>query len=179
LNLPVEFRSCPPTEPPASELLASMVTEMLALYEITTGRIGVPLEPEELAPPTGVYLVGWIGDEAAAGGGVRMVEPDVAEIKRMYVRPGFRGRGVARVLLGALEAEALRLGACVARLDTGPKQPLAQGLYERSGYDPIGNWNDNPHAAYWGEKRLSFAAPGRPGNAARAEVRSPGEKGLS
>ncbi|MDQ1365623.1 MAG: hypothetical protein QOE57_1665 [Acidimicrobiaceae bacterium] len=151
----VEFRRCPPTEAPASDLLAAMVAEMLALYEITTGVIGVPLVPEELGPPSGVYLVGWIDDQPAAGGGVRMVGAGVGEIKRMYVLPSFRGRGLARPLLGALESEAVRLGARVARLDTGPKQPLAKGLYERSGYSEIGNWNNNPHAAYWGEKRLT------------------------
>jgi GNAT superfamily N-acetyltransferase len=132
-----------------------MVAEMLELYEITDGRIGVPLEPEELAPPGGVYLVGWMGDEPAAGGGLRLVTPEIAEIKRMYVRPPFRGRGLARALLESLERAAVRLGAAVARLDTGPKQARAQGLYERSGYREIGNWNDNPHAAYWGEKRLT------------------------
>jgi GNAT superfamily N-acetyltransferase len=132
-----------------------MVAEMLTLYEITTGRIGVPLEPEELGPPTGVYLVGRIGDQIAAGGGVRMVSTDIAEIKRMYVVPAFRGQGIARLLLSALEGEAVRLGAGMARLDTGPKQALAQGLYERAGYSAIGNWNDNPHAAYWGEKGLT------------------------
>lgn len=132
-----------------------MVAEMLALYRIADGRIGVPLEPEELGPPTGIYLVGWAGGEAVAGGGLRLVTPEIAEIKRMYVRPPFRGRGLARALLGALEASAINLGATFARLDTGPKQPLAQGLYERSGYQAIGNWNNNPDAAYWGEKHLT------------------------
>jgi GNAT superfamily N-acetyltransferase len=151
----VAFRACPPTESPAADLLAAMVAEMRALYAIADGVIGVPLEVEELAPPGGVYLVGWVGDQAAVGGGLRLVAPEVAEMKRMYVRPSFRGRGLARALLGALETEAVRLGASLARLDTGPKQSVAQGLYERSGYAQIGNWNQNPHAAFWGEKRLN------------------------
>jgi len=130
------------------------VAEMRELYAIT-GPIGVPLEPEELAPPSGSYLVGWIDGEAAAGGGLRLLNPELAEIKRMYVRPAFRGQGLARALLAALEGEARRLGAGTARLDTGAKQTLAAGLYERSGYRRIGNWNNNPHAAYWGEKALS------------------------
>jgi GNAT superfamily N-acetyltransferase len=153
VSLTVEFRSCPPTERPAADLLAEMVTEMRALYDIT-GPIGVPLEPEELGPPTGAYLVGWVGGEAAAGGGLRLITAELAEIKRMYVRPGFRGQGLGRALLGALEQTAATLGAALVRLDTGPKQPLAKRLYERSGYREIGNWNANPHAAFWGEKRL-------------------------
>ncbi|MGH9094914.1 MAG: GNAT family N-acetyltransferase [Acidimicrobiales bacterium] len=152
---PVEFRSCPPTETPAADLLAEMQAEMRALYAIEGPVIGVPLEPEELGPPGGAYLVGWVGDQVAAGGGVRLITSQVAEIKRMYVRPGFRVHGLGRALLGALEREAVRLGADTVRLDTGSKQPHAQSLYERSGYRPIGNWNDNAHAAYWGEKPLA------------------------
>lgn len=127
---------------------------MLALYEIRGSVIGVPLEPEELGPPTGIYLVGWAGDKAVAGGGLRQITPEIAEIKRMYVRPSFRGQGVGRDLLGALERAAVALGADVVRLDTGAKQPLAQSLYERCGYRSIGNWNNNVQAAFWGEKRL-------------------------
>jgi GNAT superfamily N-acetyltransferase len=77
----------------------------------------------------------------------------LAEIKRMYIRPRSRGQGVGRALLAALEQAAADLGADTVRLDTGAKQPLAEGMYERSGYRKIGNWNDNPHASYWGEKR--------------------------
>jgi GNAT superfamily N-acetyltransferase len=148
-----EFRRCPPTEAPAADLLAEMVAELHALYQIT-GPIGVPLEPAELGPPTGSYLVGWVADDAAAGGGLRLITPAVAEIKRMYVRPAFRRQGIGRALLAALEAEAMRLGASVVRLDTGSKQGFAEALYEQSGYLPIASYNDNPHAAYWGEKRL-------------------------
>jgi GNAT superfamily N-acetyltransferase len=154
-GLPVEFRICPPTEAPAADLLIEMVAEMRTLYAIAGPTIGVPLEPSELGPPRGVYLVGWVGDDAVAGGGVRMVSPGLAEIKRMYVRPGFRGQGAGRALLVALEEAAAALGADTVRLDTGAKQPLAEGMYERSGYRRIGNWNNNPHASYWGEKRLA------------------------
>jgi GNAT superfamily N-acetyltransferase len=137
------------------DLLTEMVAEMRALYAIAGPTIGVPLEPAELGPPTGVYLVGWARQAAAAGGGVRMITPGLAEIKRMYVRPDYRGMGVGRALLAALEEAAAGLGAETVRLDTGAKQPLAVGMYERSGYRRIGNWNNNPHASYWGEKRLT------------------------
>ncbi len=68
--------------------------------------------------------------------------------------PEARGAGIARRLLEALEDEARRLGYTIARLDTGPAQPHAQRLYERAGYRPIGNFNANPFASFWGEKRL-------------------------
>jgi len=73
----------------------------------------------------------------------------------MYVVPAARGHGVARALLRALEDAARGLGYGVARLDTGPRQPHARGLYESEGYVAIGNFNSNPVATFFGEKRLS------------------------
>ncbi len=72
----------------------------------------------------------------------------------MYVAPAARGRGVARILLGALEDRARALGYATVSLDTGPKQPAAQHLYESTGYATIPNFNANPVATYFGEKRL-------------------------
>jgi GNAT superfamily N-acetyltransferase len=86
---------------------------------------------------------------------LRRLGDDVAEIKRMYVRPGARSRGVAAALLAALEGEAVTLGYEVARLDTGPKQAHAQRLYRRTGYVEVPPYNSNPFACFWGEKRLS------------------------
>ena len=73
----------------------------------------------------------------------------------MYVLPEARGRGLGRALLVALEDEARRLGYAIARLDTGPQQPGAQRMYEEAGYRPIGNFNANPFASFWGEKALA------------------------
>ena len=61
---------------------------------------------------------------------------------------------MAKLLLRALEDEGRRLGYAIARLDTGPHQPHAQRLYERAGYRVIANFNQNPVASFWGEKRL-------------------------
>jgi GNAT superfamily N-acetyltransferase len=72
----------------------------------------------------------------------------------MFVAPQARGQGVARALLGALEAAARELGYAVARLDTGPDQPHARALYESSGYVEIDNFNANPVATYFAEKPL-------------------------
>jgi GNAT superfamily N-acetyltransferase len=72
----------------------------------------------------------------------------------MYVVPTARGQGVARLLLHQLERAARELGYDVARLDTGPKQVHAQALYADEGYQAIEDFNGNPVAAFWGEKRL-------------------------
>ena len=110
--------------------------------------------PAELGPPGGALIVGWIDGEPVCVGGIKRLDERACEIKRMYVVPGRRGRGVARELLGELEARARRMDYAIARLDTGPRQEGARGLYESAGYTEIENFNANPVASFWGEKAL-------------------------
>jgi GNAT superfamily N-acetyltransferase len=148
------FERCDPEEAPASELLAEMGVELVQAYG-APNRLDQPaLEPDELRPPAGAYLVGYEGEQVVAGGGVRHLTEGVGEIKRMYVRPPARSRGVAGVLLAALEAEAVDLGYRAVRLDTGPKQVHALQLYRSSGFVEVAPYNDNPFACYWAEKAL-------------------------
>ncbi len=156
---PLEFRPADPRRPPAADLLAEMRVELNALYGAVDRLDHPALDPAELSPPSGTYLVGRMGDEVVAGGGVRDLShltPGVrtAEIKRMFVRPARRGRGVAGALLSALEAAALELGYTAVRLDTGPRQPHALRLYTGRGYRQVPAYNDNPFAVFWGEKAL-------------------------
>jgi GNAT superfamily N-acetyltransferase len=146
----IEFRTVDATRPPASELLAAMVSEMNELY----GAPPPPATAADFAPPRGAFVVGFDGDAPVCGGGLKPLPDGAVEIKRMYVVPEARRRGLARALLGALEDTARALGYEIVRLDTGPRQPHAQALYEASGYVAIGNFNANPMAAFWGEKRL-------------------------
>jgi len=110
--------------------------------------------PADFAHPAGAFLVGFHEDEPVCAGGIKPIAPDAAEIKRMYVVPSARRRGVARALLRALEDAARKRGYALVRLDTGPLQEGAMALYAAEGYIEIGNFNGNPIAAYWGEKRL-------------------------
>ncbi len=150
----VEFRSIPAGEPPARDLIAAMVDELEAFY----GRIdrpGMPsATPADFAPPRGVCLVGYLGGEPVCVGAVKGLGDDLAEIKRMFVAPAGRSRGMARRLLAALEAAARDLGYTRARLDTGPEQPHAKVLYISAGYTEIPDYNQNPAASFWGEKQL-------------------------
>jgi uncharacterized protein (DUF952 family) len=142
--------------PPASDLIEAMVQEMDELYG---GRIDVPgmpsAAPADFVRPKGTFLVGFLDGEPVTGGGVKTLEPGLGEIKRMYVAPEARGRGIARRLLTALEDAARRLGHDRVRLDTGPDQPEAKHLYQSAGYVEIANYNDNPKATYFGEKHLT------------------------
>ena len=88
-------------------------------------------------------------------GAVRRLDPDTAEIKRMWVDPGARGLGVGRSLLAALEAAAGELGCRAVRLDTAAPLIEALALYRAAGYVEIPAYNENPYAAHWLEKRLS------------------------
>lgn len=151
----VEFVRCDPEELPASQLLSEMGAELNGLYETTTRLDRPRLEPVELRPPDGAYLVGWDGERVVAGGGFRHLADGVAELKRMYVRPSARSRGIAGELLVALESAAYALGYRWARLDTGPRQVHAIRLYEGAGFVPIEPYNDNPYASFWGEKELT------------------------
>jgi GNAT superfamily N-acetyltransferase len=151
----VEFRSAAAGEEPGAGLLRAMGDEIAALYPIRLDAPGMPsATPAELAPPSGVFLLGWRDGVAVCCGGLKRLPDGACEIKRMYVAPEARRQGVARALLGALEDAARELGYAIARLDTGPKQPHAQALYESAGYRPIGNFNANPVASFWGEKGL-------------------------
>jgi GNAT superfamily N-acetyltransferase len=151
----VHFRTVDAAVPPASDLIEAMVDDLVPLY----GRIdrpGTPTAgPEEFGPPGGAFVVGFDErDRPVCGGGIKRLAPGVAEIKRMYVAPPARGRGVARALLAALEDAARALGYERLRLDTGPKQPHAEALYRSAGYAPIPDYNGNPAASFWGEKPL-------------------------
>ena len=81
----------------------------------------------ELSPPGGAFVVGYHEQRPACCGGVKRLDDQRCEIKKMYVVPQLRGRGVARALLHELEDAARRMGYAIARLDTGPKQLSARG----------------------------------------------------
>lgn len=151
---PVVFAACAADAPPARELIEAMVGELEAFY----GRIDRPGMPSataaDFAPPGGICLVGRIDEEPVCVGAVKRLDDGLAEIKRMYVAPAGRSRGVARALLGALEDAARDLGYARVRLDTGPRQPHARALYLSAGYREIPDYNGNPAAGFWGEKDL-------------------------
>jgi putative acetyltransferase len=102
------------------------------------------------------------GGAPAACGGVLIVPPTDAdvgygEIKRMYVRPAFRGAGFARAILERLAQRAREQGVAILRLETGIHQVEAIRLYERSGFrtiPPFGPYVDDPLSRFF-EKRLA------------------------
>ena len=134
------FGASPRDHGDGAALVAAMVAEMRELYwDVGDGLdLNSPdmpkAGPADLGPPGGTFLVGYRDGAAVCGGGIKRLPDGACEIKRMYVVPDARGQGVARALLRALEDAARGLGYGIARLDTGPRQPHAQGLYESEGY---------------------------------------------
>ena len=149
----------------AIELIAELQGEYVARYGQGDGT---PLDAGEFNPPDGVFLVGYLREppgsrQPVACAGVRMSAPGLAELKRMYVRPAARRRGIARRLLAAAETEAARLGAQLLRLETGLRQPEAIALYESAGYTPT-----EPFGHYAGEALARHFAKRLTGDARRA-----------
>jgi len=150
----VILRPAASDSPESGRLLAAYESELVSLGVTLNHGWSGGVTPAQLAPPQGAWLVGWRGSEAVACGGVRLLSPEVSEIKRMYVDPSVRGAGLARRLLTTLEDAAVALGANVARLDTGRDMEPAIGLYRASGYVEIADYNGNPDAGWWFEKAL-------------------------
>ena len=144
-------------EEPGAALAQGMRDEIVAVYDglALDGPDMPKAGPQELAPPHGTFIVGYDEGVADCCGGLKRLPDGACEIKKMYVVPEARGRGIARALLEELERWARELGYTIVRLDTGWRQPHAQSLYERSGYEPIANFNANPVATFFGEKRLT------------------------
>jgi GNAT superfamily N-acetyltransferase len=137
-------------------LAQAMRDEIAAMYDgLELDGDDVPRAgPAELSPPGGAFLIGLLDGQAICCGIAKRLDDRACEIKKMYLVPEMRGRGVARALLHALEQRARKLGYTTARLDTGPRQTSARGLYEAEGYREIENFNANPMAVFFGEKSL-------------------------
>ena len=125
------------------------------LFEEYAGELGVDLGfqgfaeevatlPGTYAPPRGVLLLAWSADVPAGCAGVRPLGPDVCELKRLFVRPAYRGRGLARQLSMAALAEARARNYGRIRLDTLPGMIEAQRLYRDLGFREIAPYRANP-----------------------------------
>ena len=137
----MQLRAVPFDHPDASTLIAEVQQEYVRRYG---GQDDTPIDVTEFATPRGLFLVGYLHGEPVACGGWRAHDGDEpgfadgdAEIKRMYVVPGARGRGLARTVLAELERTAVAAGRRRLVLETGLRQPEAIGLYTSSGYVEI------------------------------------------
>src|SRR5262249_58254986 len=120
----------------ASTLISALNAELSALYP-EPGATHFRLDPDEVGPGRGAFLVAYADGAPIGCAAVRLLDDRDAELKRMYVAPSARGRGVGRALLAALESEARALGARRLVLETGTRQAAALALYRRAGFVAI------------------------------------------
>ena len=141
----------------AGRILAeALEAELLAAYDGVPGSGGLPSASVFEPRNGGAFLVGRLEGEIVACGGIARYDGVTGEIRRMYVVPSARGRGLARLVLAALEDEARSLGYSFVRLETGRLQATAIGLYVSAGFGPIpryGPFLDDPRSVCF-EKRL-------------------------
>jgi ribosomal protein S18 acetylase RimI-like enzyme len=103
--------------------------------------------PGDYAPPTGRLLLAEVNGESAGCGALRQFDPEACEMKRLYVRPKFRGKGLGRALAEKLITEARGIGYRRMRLDTvEPVMRTAVAMYREMGFREIEPYCRNPIA---------------------------------
>ncbi|GAA1545455.1 GNAT family N-acetyltransferase [Dactylosporangium maewongense] len=121
-----------------SRVATELISATLADLSVRYGGSGdtTPIEPGDFDPPLGGFFVAYIDHAPAGCCGWRTFAEDesTAELKRLYVDPAFRGLGLARRLIAAVEDSARAAGRKRVWLETGTAQPEAMALYESAGY---------------------------------------------
>jgi putative acetyltransferase len=139
--------------PIARSLIEALNAELSERYP-EPGATHFNLSEAEVAERNGTFLVANLDGEPAGCGAIRIIEPGIAEIKRMYVPHGMRGRGIATALLAGLEMAARELNVRRLVLETGARQPEAIALYRRAGFDfitPFGEYVGSPLSVCMGK----------------------------
>jgi ribosomal protein S18 acetylase RimI-like enzyme len=100
--------------------------------------------PGSYAPPRGRLLLAWANDVAAGCVALRPITDSVCEMKRLYVRPAFRGQGLGKQLAEQVITEAKQIGYSTMRLDTLPQMTAATRLYESLGFARCDTYYNTP-----------------------------------
>lgn len=149
----IVFSPEPPTTDDAQYCLSRYFDELRLRLEGGFDSEGASARLDEFSPPRGTFLVGRVNGQAVACGGIKPLG-DAAYLKRMWVCPDRRGRGLGRRLLEVLEDGARSLGYRSVCLETNRVLVDAQHLYRSCGYLEVAPFNDDPYAHHWFEKPL-------------------------
>lgn len=160
----IELESIARDAPEALALFAPFIREADGPLVYDRDEAGIDLEaeiaagpPADLVPPAGIFLLARVDGEPAGIGGVRFLDTEIAEVKSMFVSPAFRGLGLGRRILTALDRIAAEHGCRAVRLDSSAYLTEAIGLYRSAGYREVPAYNDNPKADVWFKRELSEA----------------------
>ena len=140
----------------AAELDAAfgIVAEYYELMQVVARETREGFARNYFAAEAGVWLA-WMNGQIAGCLALRALnKARAAEIKRMYVRPAWRGHGIGQKLLEEAESFAQKNGYRWIYLDTTDGMLAAARLYRRNGYEPCKRYNDNPQATIFMRKRL-------------------------
>jgi len=130
-------------------MVSEYLSELLEVMPDFDPSRAAPPPPADFEWPRGWFVVLMEGEDAIACGAVRRLSPGVGELRRMWVRPPWRGKGAGRFLLEALEGVAREMGLSEVRLDTNEELAAALSLYRSAGYREVSQYNDNDFADYW------------------------------
>jgi GNAT superfamily N-acetyltransferase len=133
----VEVRPANIGDTVATQLVTALNEEIRARYSDPIEGFFFRLDPDEVAPGRGAFVVAWADQRAIGCGAVRLIAVDTAELKRMYVVPDCRRHGVAGAILRHLEDQAIALGASHVVLETVTDPPAAVALYRAAGYEAV------------------------------------------
>jgi GNAT superfamily N-acetyltransferase len=151
----IAIQDADPAAAQGARLLRAMEDEIDRIYRDREGSIhAISASVDEMSPPNGGFVLVEAGGQAIGCGGLKRLDDETCEVKRMYLEPGWRGQGLGAPLLRALEERARALGYVRVRLDTGDRQPAARALYRSAGYREIPDYNQNPLARLWFERDL-------------------------
>ena len=133
---PVDIRRSTLASPDAARLIAALNAELKAMFP-EPGATHFSLTGAQVETGDGAFVVAYLDEVAVGCGAVRRLDAATGELKRMYVAPSVRRRGMGRALVEALEREARRLGMTKVVLETGTRLAPATALYEAMGYARI------------------------------------------
>ena len=135
------------TEDPNGEVATRLIHALCSEVGARYGTPRSPFSPDEALEARTAFVVARLGGQPIGCGALRRIDEATAEVKRVYVAPSGRRRGIARRILHALEQLAAGFNYRAIRLGTGIEQPEAIRLYESSGYHRIaayGHYIDDP-----------------------------------
>ena len=157
---PVLIEVVAPDAAAASQILRSYINDVASRHygrQATDEEIDASLREDsssDLAPPSGVFLVARQRDAVLGCAGLRLLPERVGEVKRLFVAPAARGRGLGARLMGELERIAREHGLSVLRLDTRHDLVESRRLYAALGYKEVPAFNDGQYAEHWLAKPL-------------------------
>ena len=139
-------------QPEVIQLIDDLDAYQAPLYPAASNHL---LDIESLKAPNVMFAVARDDEGVAIGCGAVVLFDNYGELKRMFVPPAQRGRGIAKAIIAFLEAHAVQRNCHLLRLETGIHQPEAHGLYSRAGYErrgPYGEYPDDPLSVFMEKK---------------------------